>query len=179
MDLRKNHDIVPQDGIVFLSYGGVLSQALIAGMTEALEKEAEHNQLQKNISYKIFTIFIELSQNMMKYSVSKGENLKRSKGVIFVGRSTDEHYYVHSHNRINNADISKLKTALEGITKLNPEELKTQYREQRRKGNNKHEQGAGIGFYEIAKRSSRINFDFTPADETGSFFNIHAIISNN
>ena len=33
--------VLDEDGIIFLAYGGLFTQPLIAGMTEALEKESE------------------------------------------------------------------------------------------------------------------------------------------
>ena len=36
MNIHSIQKIVEKDGIVFLTYGGFLSQTLIAGMTEAL-----------------------------------------------------------------------------------------------------------------------------------------------
>ena len=38
-DLRALEAILEEDGIVFLSYGGFLTQSLIVGMTEALDGE--------------------------------------------------------------------------------------------------------------------------------------------
>ena len=61
MNISAIQEIVEKDGIVFLTYGGFLSQALISGMTEALEKEAEQNELNMGDSSNIFTIFIYTS----------------------------------------------------------------------------------------------------------------------
>ena len=72
--LRNNitevQQIVNKDGIVFLTYGGFLTQTLISGITEALEKEAEESELSMGFANNIFTIFIELAQNMMNYAKS-------------------------------------------------------------------------------------------------------------
>ena len=89
MNISKIRDMVEDDDIVFLTYGGFLSQTLISGMTEALEKEAEDNDLKMGIANNIFTIFIELSQNMMNYSKSKNIQNKASakSGLIIVGRT--------------------------------------------------------------------------------------------
>jgi len=61
MDINEIQNIVEDDGIIFLTYGGFLSQSLIASMTEALEKEAESNDLKMTIANNIFTIFIYLA----------------------------------------------------------------------------------------------------------------------
>ena len=97
MKFEELEGILEQDGIVFLTYGGFLTQPLIAGMTDALEKEAENNELSMKVAGNIYTIFIELSQNMMNYSKDKmtEDSSYESKGLIVVGMEPDgNNYYV-------------------------------------------------------------------------------------
>ena len=98
MDLNQIQNLVEQDGIIFLTYGGFLTQTLITGMTEALEKEAESNDLGMTVSNNIFTIFIELSQNMMNYSKTKEENSSslKSQGLIVVGKDREKYFSKYS-----------------------------------------------------------------------------------
>ena len=90
--------ILEKDGIIFLTYGGVLTQSLIVAMTEALEKETEEADLSMRVANKIFTIFIELAQNMMNYSKSVNKDGFDPKGLIVVGKTKDGEYYVFSQN---------------------------------------------------------------------------------
>ena len=87
--------MVDNDGIIFLSYGGFLSQLLITGMTEALEKEANYNNLSLGSSSNLFTIFIELSQNMMNYSkaIENENDYTRPQGLILASKDKDMNYY--------------------------------------------------------------------------------------
>ena len=54
MNIQNVQKIVEDDGIIFLSYGGFLSQTLITGMTEALEKEAKTHDVSMGVSNKIY-----------------------------------------------------------------------------------------------------------------------------
>ena len=45
MKFANLEEILERDGIVFLTYGGFLTQPLIAGMTDALEAEAQRSDL--------------------------------------------------------------------------------------------------------------------------------------
>ncbi|MEA1919016.1 MAG: SiaB family protein kinase [Campylobacterota bacterium] len=174
--------ILEQDGIVFLSYGGCLTQSLIAGMTDALEHEAQNNELSIKISGNIFTIFIELAQNMMNYSKSKQDanHTYESKGLVLVGMEPDKKsYYIMSRNQIDADDKIKVEKRLKEVEGLNKDQLRSLYREQRKAGKDKHAKGAGIGFIEIARRCDKIEYDFTPSSENRYFFTLKTIINKN
>lgn len=171
MNVDNIQNMVEEDGIIFLSYGGFLTQTLIAGMTEALEKEAEYHGLNMGISSNIFTIFIELSQNVMNYSKNKNAECKeiKSEGLIVVGKD-NESYYIHSQNIVATEDKEKMQIKLEELLTMNRDEIKKRYRELRRSGKDSHGKGGGIGFYEIAKRSDEIKFEFKEINENKYYF---------
>ena len=161
MDITQVQRMVDKDGIIFLSYGGYLSQTLIAGMTEALEKEAEENGITMGISNNLFTIFIELSQNIMNYSKSLHHDKVRAQGLILVSKDKDDNYHIHSQNIVSEADKEKVEPKLQEILSLDKDALKKRYRELRKSGKNTHGRGGGIGFYEIARKCDLFDFTFT------------------
>jgi len=178
MNISAIQQIVEDDGIVFLTYGGFLSQALIAGMTEALEKEVENNDINMGDSSNIFTIFIEIAQNMMNYSKEKNIDAKGNKaeGLIIVGKDTENNYYIHSQNIIALEDKETIEPKLVEVLTLTKNEIKQRYKELRRSGVNTHGKGGGIGFYEIAKRCDEIEYEFRQINEKRFYFNFKATI---
>jgi len=180
MQLHQIQNIVEQDGIVFLTYGGFLTQTLITAMTEALEKEAQNNDLAMGTSTNIFTIFIELSQNMMNYAKAKeqDETNAQSQGLIVVGKDS-ERYFIHSQNIVTKADKDKIAPLLKQIQTMSREEIKKAYRKLRKSGKNTHAKGGGIGFYEVAKRSSSIDYEFTPINSEKYYFHFIATVQTN
>ncbi|MDA7816852.1 SiaB family protein kinase [Sulfurimonas sp.] len=172
MDIHEVQKMVDKDGIVFLSYGGYLSQTLITGMTEALEKEAEDNGINMTQSNNIFTIFIELSQNMMNYSKEIDSDKTRSHGLILVTKDSDFNYHIHSQNVVSQKDKDIIEPKLEEIQSLDKDQLKKRYRELRKSGQNTHGKGGGIGFYEIAKRCDEIEYAFKQINENRYYFHI-------
>lgn len=177
MDINEIRNIVEKDGIVFLTYGGFLSQNLISEMTEALEREAKHSEIDSNISNNIFIIFIELSQNIINYSKSKEKDSNdfKSEGLIVVGRNRQENrYYVQSQNIIDITDKNKIEPKLVEIKSLDKNGIKQRYKELRRSGKNTHGKGGGIGFYEIGKRSDIIEFEFKEINENKFYFSFKA-----
>ena len=176
MDINAVQKMVDSDGIVFLSYGGYLSQALISGMTEALEKEAEDNGINMTVSNNIFTIFIELSQNMMNYSKTVDKDSFKAQGLILVSKDKDFNYFIHSQNIVSLEDKEKVEAKLLEIQSLDKEGIRKRYRELRKSGQNTHGKGGGIGFLEVAKKCDSIEFDFTKINENRYYFHIKTTI---
>lgn len=181
MNITELEDFLDDSGIVFLSYGGMLSQDLISNMTEALEKETEKNNVGLSASTNIFTIFVELSQNMMNYSKCKNESNEKfdPKGLVLVGYTKeDNNYYVLSRNVLDSTDKDKILPKLEEICSMSRDEIKKKYRELRKSGLDRHNKGAGIGFLEISKRCDNIDFKFTKINENKYQFMFQANIIN-
>lgn len=178
MDLDRLDNYLSTDGVVFLTYGGFLSQALIASMTEALEREAESNDVSMKVSNNIFTIFIELSQNMMNYSKMRTETGGFDpKGLIVVGFDEKRaSYYVISRNIVSRDDKEKIAAKISLIEGKDKDELKTIYRELRKTGRDRHQKGAGIGFIEIARRCDKIEHKFEQISDDRYYFVLKATI---
>jgi len=180
MDIVSIQKMVERDGIIFLTYGGFLSQTLISSMTEALEQEAQKNEISMSVSNNIFTIFIELSQNMMNYSKSKDENCRKiiPEGLIVVSREGDEVYIVESQNIISIEDKEKIEPVIKEIQSLDRDLLKKRYRELRKSGQRSHTKGGGIGFYEIAKRCDILEANITQINNDKYYLHVKTIIKN-
>ncbi len=181
MNVDNIQNMVEKDGIIFLSYGGFLTQTLIAGMTEALEKEAEYHDLNMGVANSIFTIFIELSQNVMSYSKNKNIDTEeiKAEGLIVVSKDEVGNYYIHCQNIITLEDKNKIEPKLEELLTLNKDEIKNRYRELRRNGKDVHDRGAGIGFYEIAKRSDEIKYEFKEINKNRCYFHFISRVNIN
>jgi len=178
MNINEVQKMIDKDGIIFLSYGGFLSQALISGMTEALEKEAEYNEIRMGDSSNIFTIFIELSQNIMNYSKTANvdDTSFRPQGLILVSKSIDGNYHIHSQNIVSLQDKEKIEPKLLEIQSLDRDGIKARYRELRKSGKDTHGKGGGIGFYEIAKRCDSIEYEFKRINEDKFYFHLKTTI---
>jgi len=176
INLEKLEKILDKDGIIFLTYGGMLTQSLIVAMTEALEKETKDADLSMGLANKIFTIFIELAQNMMNYSKKVQAEGIDPKGLILVGKTKDGYYYVFSQNIVNENDKILIEDKITKILSSSKEEIKKMYREARKSGKDKHKRGGGIGFYEIAKKSEKIEYEFVEIENGRYYFQFKAIV---
>jgi len=172
MDIHNIQKMVDEDGIIFLSYGGFLSQELISAMTEALENEVEINGITISSSNVIFSIFIEVSQNMLNYSKNKVINSRdiTPTGLIVVSRDEDGSYCIDSQNVVAIEDKEKVEAKLIEIKSLDRDGIKARYKELRRSGKNTHGKGGGIGLYEIAKKCDGIDYEFIKINEDKFYF---------
>jgi ABC-type amino acid transport substrate-binding protein/serine phosphatase RsbU (regulator of sigma subunit) len=141
-----------------LEYQGELTQNIISHNIELLENKI--NDI--NILSKLSTIVIELTQNMMNYSKSYSENDNKiaPAGFIKVVKDKKDRYYITSRNIISIDDKNKIEPILDEIKHMHKDEIKKRYKELRKSGRDKHEKGAGIGFFEIAKLSRDIDYKF-------------------
>jgi hypothetical protein len=182
MDIDAIKEFVKKDGIVFLMYGSFLSQILISGFADSLERETESNNVSLGESSNILTILIELAQNILNYAKTKefGSVETKAEGLILVGKSiieSQQQYYIVSQNVVSRTDKDKMLPKLEEILTLDKSGLKQRYRELRKSGKYAHDKGGGIGFYEIAKRSDKIEFEFTQINEDKFYFQFEAFVN--
>ena len=168
-----------QEGIIF-SFSGEVSQSILAGIAENLENKMEMLEVKTSTTQNIFSIFIEQMQNVMKYSPPEDEKVghfsNMSISVIGFDNNRDK-YYVSSGNVIDERDKDKVINKINTLNEMDRKELKDYYKELRRSGKNKHEKGAGLGFIEMAKKSTEpIEFIIDDIDDKFSFFTIKTII---
>ena len=91
-------------------------------------------------------------------------------------KDKDDVYYIRSKNILSIEDKNKIEPKLIEIQSLNKAEIKKRYKELRRSGENTHKQGGGIGFYEIAKFATSIEFEFENINDEKFYFEFKARI---
>jgi len=172
MEVLDYDHYLDENEVIFITYVGFVTQTLLAGMIDSLEHEQEFSDIPRGTAHNIFTIFIEVTQNIIKYA--KSELLKqtsyKSNGLIVIGKTKENQYFIHSQNLVAKKDVDLITKRIEMVKKLTPEEIKQKYRELRRSGENSHECGAGIGFFEIAKRAKEMNYKFKKIGENKYYF---------
>ena len=157
-----------EEGIVF-SFSGMISQSLTSFMLETakfqLEEAGEDSKMIRNL----FMIAVEQLQNIMSYSKEKHiktGNRYTSPGVSAIGFSDKkEKYYVSSSNEISEEDKIRVSKKIDHINSLDTQEQRKFLREKLRSAEDKHDRGAGVGFIEMAKRSSeKLEYSFEKID---------------
>ncbi len=181
--LLRNH--MQRDGIMFC-FSGYMTEEILTGIGSALRKKLEIEDTDRNTSKSLFSIFVELVQNVIRYS-AEGDTLTKMVedeteiydlryGVLTVGRN-DGKYFVSCGNLIRPDDATRLSGGLAHIKSLDKDGLKSLYKETLRAGPPEGSKGAGVGFVEIARRASHgFEYDFKPVDEDRTFFALKAYL---
>ncbi len=165
---------------IMLSYTGYVSEGVLFSLGDALKQKLSLDQTDKNISKRLFSVFVEQVQNMIRYSAERQQGgtppVDLSVGMIVVGRENDVLFVVCS-NVISTSSQQRLAERLAKLATMSKDELKEHYRERLKQEPEVQSKGASIGLIEIARRSSRpIEFDFHPLTAESSFFCLKAYI---
>ena len=167
-------------GIIF-TYCGYVTEHVLAGVGDALKQKLLVEETDTKTARSVFAVFVEQTQNIIRYSAEKSEQQaspnreaappsELSYGIMTVSRDGDA-FVIKAGNLIEKADVERLREKLEQIRKADKDELKAMYKETLKGETPEGSKGAGVGFIEIARRSSRpIKFDFTDVDSRFSFF---------
>jgi hypothetical protein len=178
--LHKFKTALMQQG-TFFYFDGPMSQELMVGIGDTLRNKMQLEEINTSTITKVFAMFVEQTQNIIHYSAEKipsnQEQAKFSNGIIEVGY-TNQQYYVICGNLIDNEAVTPVCEQLTKLQNMSKDELKSYYKEQRRKNKySDNSKGAGLGFIELARKSViPIEFNVKRIDDKLSFFSLKTAI---
>jgi hypothetical protein len=178
-EIQRFYHQLQSKGIIF-SFSGPISQSLLEGIGQTLKQKMSLEETSTNIIQKVFSIFVELMQNIINYSAQRVTAVEAeqeiSYGVLIVGKK-ENHFYIISGNYIHKEQEEALRKKLIKIRSMDKEELKQYYKQQRRQNVDDSSKGAGLGFIEMARKASQpIEFEIAGIDNGYSFFVVKAVI---
>jgi len=170
-------------GVLFY-YTGYMSQNVIGAMGDTLRHRLEAQGTKGAITRKVFSTFVEMAQNILNYSADADrahDNRQYSQGGVAIGQ-IGESFYIICGNHIDRAYQDRVRSKLEAIRAMSPEEIKQACKQQLRNENTDEDElskGAGLGFLTVARDASQpIEFCFIehelPAEKVG--FYLKAVI---
>lgn len=168
---------VMRDKNIILSFKGTVSQEILVSIGSLIKDKLSREICQQRVTKKVFSIFIELAQNVLHYSAEKmslgNDDKKAGMGIVVVSED-DDYYKITSGNLIKKSMIKQIVDRCNYINKLDSEELKIYFKEQRRlpRGDSV---GGGIGLIDVARKSGYpLDFQINSIDEPHSFFVLSA-----
>ena len=178
--IHKNDNItlskfnIDPDAKVIIEYDGKLTQDLIMNYMEEMEDSIENINIISNLS----TIFSEQAQNIIKYAKSEDINCTYivPNGYVNIQQYSESVYTISSKNIVSLRDKEKIEPRINEVQALDRAAIRKRYRELRKSGENTHEKGGGIGFYEIAKRCSSVEYKFEYINEDRFYFYFTSIL---
>jgi hypothetical protein len=180
-NVSEFYDQLTKEGIIFC-FCGSASQLIVEGIGETLLKRMEAEQTDSSVVGKVFQVFVEQMQNIVRHSAEKivsdkNQDEQLRAGIVVVGKKKDR-FFVRCGNFVENDQAEQLRNKLPALQAMTKDELKALYREERRKvASQKGMKGAGLGFIDMARKASEpIDFEITRIDEKRSFFSMTTII---
>ncbi|MDX2304303.1 MAG: SiaB family protein kinase [Microscillaceae bacterium] len=157
---------------IILSYRGPLNDVLLAELGHGIRVSSV---IPPKIGKKIFTIFMELAQNVLYYSQEVNHYGDRDRvGTLLVFQNS-AYYHILTANLIYAKSIEALEHKCRMVNTLDKDGLRDYKRELRNAPPGVESRGAGIGMVQAAIISENlIDYDFKLLDEEYAFYTISA-----
>lgn len=165
-----------QDKSIVMAFKGALSQTMLVDLGNILRNKVGFDGKAK----KMFSVFIELTQNIKNYSAETELELPAGKQIgvgIVVVSDAAEQYTVTAGNLMPSANVERVRSRCEYIKTMSYEQLRAFHKEKMREGPPPDSKGAGLGLIDIAmKANTHVDFDFQSVNSNYTFFTINACI---
>ena len=165
-----------------ISYNGPMWDDGIKGIAEMVKTSLSNDDLPRQASKIIFSVFVEQITNMLMYSAEKEKygddgSEEISRGMLVLGNK-NKTYFIQTGNAIKSKSVELIKNRIEHLNSLDKKELRQYHKEKMRGENdNPESKGAGLGLIEIARRASApIKYSFEPIDDNSSYFSMYVEI---
>ena len=168
-----------EDGVIFC-FRGPMTQKLVEALEYTLKVRVEQEGDGINTTQKVFSVFVEQVQNVIHYSEDRTPQYEPGKpglglGIVIIGLK-NEQFFVSCGNLIKQDDVPRLEEKLTKIKGMDKKQLRSYFKEKLRIDPEEGSKGAGIGFIDMARKSSDIDFSFTSVDAAHALFSITVII---
>ncbi|WP_068638154.1 biofilm regulation protein kinase SiaB [Thauera butanivorans] len=162
---------------ILLAFNGLFSASLIEEIGLALRKHLEALSATPTEVTDVFTIYIELTQNIRHYSKKKGLSDERASGTITISREQNR-YIINAGNVVEMADGEELFRRIHELARLDKLELKALWKNQMRQPRAPGAStGAGLGLIDMARKASQpLVASFNRLDENWGFFSLQVIL---
>lgn len=174
VDIYNLYKSMERDDII-LSFKGDITQDLLSSVYQIMESRLDNVQEEPRRKKKFYHILVECLQNVYHHmeSLQDGDvkDAEERTAIFMIGKGSGESYQIITGNLILRDKVADLKSKLEKINTMNPEELRAYYLETLSSTELSDKGGAGLGMIDIARKSGhRINFNFNEVSDKYSFF---------
>ncbi|SAK94045.1 hypothetical protein AWB79_07047 [Caballeronia hypogeia] len=166
-------DLAQRRNVLFY-HKGFFSHNIVAAMGEVVKLQLEVAGVSGPTRRKLFSSFVELSQNIVHYSSNalaedSGGSGAIREGAVCISRD-GEHHVMLCVNPMATSEVENLRNKLEPLRSMSLEEIRHAYKLSLRSETPEDSKGAGLGFLTMARDASApLEFAFHPrADEPGT-----------
>lgn len=170
MDFEENN--------VLIYYKGPFMESILAKITEDIKMRFDNDPI---TSKKVFSIFIELAQNIAHHSSERNvyaDQLRRSGNGTFQISESETHFTLIAGNLIRNEQVSEIIDKCNVINELDVDGLRKLKRDLRNLPRREGHKGANIGLVDIVlKAQNPLQVEVAPINSDLSYFIISVDVS--
>ncbi|QEI05359.1 hypothetical protein FXN63_05510 [Pigmentiphaga aceris] len=166
-------DLAQHRNVIFY-HMGYFSHSIVATMAEVVKLQLEVSGVSGPTRRKLFSSFVELSQNIIHYSsdalgADGPDTASLRQGAVCI-TTAEDHFVMWCANPIAVSDAEGLRDKLEPLRNMSIEQIKQAYKASLRAETPADSKGAGLGFLTMARDASApLEFAFHPrVDEPGT-----------
>lgn len=158
------HNLIVKNQVHTL-FSGLFDQSILINLLSITDEQMSA----KGSRRKIFSLMIEMIQNITKYGYSDDRE-KGNQGAFFINTQNNQ-FTLNSGNLVLNSDIEELKEKIEYVNSLDNKQLDELYNKRLLNFQNEEHHSAGLGLIDIRiKSNNKLTFDFFPINKTTSLF---------
>jgi len=163
------------DNCVYLIWSGHISPDIGTEVLSFTETRLSEDDIEWKQRKRVFSILIEMLENVAKYSPGKANEEKHGMPVAMI-RLKDRVYSLTTGNLILNSSIAKLKEKLDEINNCDREELKELMRQSILSQSPGNDSTGNMGLIDMARKSrSKLTYSF---DKVSSDFSYYTLTVN-
>ncbi|MFN9324579.1 MAG: SiaB family protein kinase [Flavobacteriales bacterium] len=168
---------------VMLSFKGSLTEDLITALLGLVELKMIAIEPDARARKRVFNVVTECLQNLFHHNahlkLAEGHTVPTADphGVVMIAHA-DSGYSVLTGNFMAAGDVGRLKSHLDRINTLGPDQLRELYRGTLADGQFSPHGGGGLGMIDIARKSGgKLEYGFVPYDKDNAFFSLNVNVT--
>ena len=161
---------------IYLIWSGHLNHDVGKEVISFTEKKLKEENIEQSLRRRVFSILVEMIENVAKYSPGREDEEKYGMPVALL-RYKHGRYHISTGNLIRNIKIGILKEKMDIISRLDNAELKDYFRKSLSVQTPEKESTGNMGLIDMAwKSGNKLYYQLWPVNEVYSYFTITARI---
>lgn len=175
-EILHAHYLAMREQRLVLSFMGIVTQEIMVEYGKLIQAQ---DGLSENNRLLLFGTFIELTQNILRYSAERSGPAENSRGIgIVLVSEQDDTFTVASGNLVTARAAANLTLQLTHLASLDRDALKQLHKERRRAGPPEGSVGAGLGLIEVCRRAATPPaYALLPQENGNVFFSLSVPIA--
>lgn len=170
-----------QNNQIQFSYKGPITQDVLISLGDTIKEKLHRDDCDVRVVRKVFSVLVESAHNILRYSEEKTDLNSSSRstgiGLIGIGKTEPKLFVIFSGNIISPKDQEIIEQKINFINSLNRKDLQANYKAQLKKHPVSEDGSAGLGLFEVARKSDRpIEYNFSQLDDNRIFFELKIFI---